>query len=97
MDLKSKSGRYSKYSDWLRDSTTLFRFLAMTYYFTSPPSIAVCKNARSCASTPAHALLESHKDSFSLQHAGRVWGNTLPSVLYSEGRKFESLLGERIT
>ena len=37
MDLKSKSGQYSKYSDWLRDSTTLFRFLAVTYCFTSPP------------------------------------------------------------
>jgi len=53
MDLKSKSGQCSKYSDWLRDSTTLFPFLAVTYCFTSPPSIAVCKNAWSRTSTPA--------------------------------------------
>ena len=97
MYLKSKSGQYSKYSDCLRDSTTLFRLLAVTYCFTSQPSVDVCKNAWRCTSTPAHALLELYKDSFSPQHAGRVWGNTLPSVLYLGGRKFESRLGERVT
>jgi hypothetical protein len=35
--------------------------------------MTVFRNAWSRTSTPTRALLESYKDSFSLQHAGRVW------------------------
>jgi hypothetical protein len=62
-----------KYSDWLWVSATLFRLLAVTYSLTTPQSISVFRNAWSRTSSPAYAFLESYKDSFSLQHVGRVW------------------------